>query len=606
MSRSAISYEPSLDGLRAIAVLAVLVYHLDPRWLPGGFTGVDIFFVISGYLITRILLEQFDQGSFRLGSFYYRRVARIVPALAFVGFATLLAARFVYDSKHRGAAGLAFVTSITSLMNVKLCLQGNYFETSRLSQPFLHCWSLSLEEQFYLLYPLVLRQAWRRSARTVGVVLAAACGASLVAGIAATPRLPTPAFYLLPFRAWELLAGGLLGAWVWRGMPGARPGWARGLRWTGTAGLAGSITVIDESTGFPGWVALVPVVATVALIAATALDRDAGTWRWLGRGPMVLVGKLSYSLYLTHWPVCSLVDYAGFAANEWSRLPVKLVLIVIATLVLHAVVEAPARSRLLDARTTRSEATMLVLSLLIAIGVGLTLRTRHAPPGASLAAVASGGLVLNRSGTRGTVALVGDSVANQYLGTLERVCTRLGCRLVVLSVSGRQPIPNRSDPSPELWERSLAALHELRPEAIVFSCFWGLRGRMEREPVASAIATMGTLAPALVVTTDTPFAPVTATREAICAGSRPPYHEEPPARQRRERVDAWVMAERSATVEVIDVGSMVVGPDGVLRVVDDAGRYIYDDRGHFNEHGAALFEGEFEAALRRALGRSGE
>ena len=222
MSRSAIRYEPSLDGLRAVAVLAVIVYHVLPRWLPGGFTGVDVFFVISGYLITRIILGQLDDGGFRLGSFYHRRVARIVPALAFVGFATLLAARFVYDSKHRGAAGLAFVMSITSLLNVKLCLQGNYFEASPLSQPFLHCWSLSLEEQFYLLYPLVLRRAWRGGARTVGVVLAALGAVSLAAGIVATPRLPTAAFYLLPFRAWELLAGGLVGAWVWSGMPGAR------------------------------------------------------------------------------------------------------------------------------------------------------------------------------------------------------------------------------------------------------------------------------------------------------------------------------------------------------------------------------------------------
>ena len=253
--RSVIRYEPAIDGLRAIAVLAVIVFHLDPRWLPGGFTGVDLFFVISGFLITRIVLGEFDAGTFRLWRFYIRRAARIVPALVFVGLATLIAARFIYDSKHIGATAVALMASVLSVMNIKLCFQGNYFEASPLTQPFLHCWSLSLEEQFYVLYPLVLRAGWRRSRSAVVGILAGLFGASLIACIVMTPRMPTPAFYLLPFRAWELLAGGLLGAWVWCGQPGNRPAMAGLLRWAGTAGVVGSIAAIRESWEFPGWVA---------------------------------------------------------------------------------------------------------------------------------------------------------------------------------------------------------------------------------------------------------------------------------------------------------------------------------------------------------------
>jgi peptidoglycan/LPS O-acetylase OafA/YrhL len=602
---AAIRYEPAIDGLRAIAVLAVLVFHLDPRWLPGGFTGVDIFFVISGYLITRILLGEFDAGTFSIWRFYHRRIARIVPALAFVGFATLLAARFIYDSKHLGVAGASFVASIVSVMNIKLARQGNYFEVSPLTQPFLHCWSLSLEEQFYLVFPFLLRGAWRRSRGAIALLLVTAFAASLCGCIIATPRMPTQAFYLLPFRAWELLAGSLLGAWAWHGVPHPPRPWVKALSAAGMAGIVGSIALMREEAGFPGWIAMAPVAATAALIVAVAIDPTEGSPRWLRGTPLVLVGKLSYALYLTHWPVFSLVDCALFAWSPWVRLVLKLGLTACATWILHVAVETPARSRLLNTHTMRREAALLIFALAVVFPVGLSLRQTHAVLGASMEDVARGGVVLNAAGTRGVVCLVGDSQANQFVTLMHKACTRLGCRLVVLSVSATQPIPNRKRAAPELWERSFRVLEELRPDAVVLSCNWVLWLDGDRGLIDDVVGKIRNVTPALVLVTNTPFLPPAATREAMCAGHRPPFFEEEQAYRSRRLVDRWLLAEEGDGVQVIDVATKVVSATAENRLCDDQGRYLYDDRYHFNEYGARLYEPDFAAALRRALADSG-
>jgi peptidoglycan/LPS O-acetylase OafA/YrhL len=601
---SAIRYEPAIDGLRAIAVLAVIVFHLDPRWLPGGFTGVDIFFVISGYLITRILLREFDEGTFSIWRFYHRRIARIVPALAFVGFATLLAARFIYDAKHTGAAGISFIMAICSVANLKLWLQGNYFEASHLTQPFLHCWSLSLEEQFYLLYPLLLGIAWRVSRRMVVVVLALVMAASLLACGFVTPRYPVAAFYLLPFRAWELLAGGCLGAMVWRGLDGWRLPGARVLLWAGTLGMIAALGGMREGMGFPGWVAVVPVMATVALIAATALDPDAGAWRWLQAPAMVAIGRLSYALYLTHWPVFSLVDYACCGESAWFRLALKIPITIVATLLLHQVVELPARLRLISEKTVKQEALLLLLGIALVIPSGLTLRAKSYLS-ASLRDAQRGGVVVNGSGTRGTVALVGDSHANQYALGMAAACRRLGLRLVVLSVDGMQPIPSPTLASPPLWEATRRTLDALHPDVVVMSCNWTVWLGGDRNIVGTVVDELRRFTPRLVLVTTTPFLPTEATREAICRGSRPPFFEDHAEARGRMDVDRWLSSESTDGVEVIPVGPRLVSPTGEFLLENDAGRMVYFDPRHLNEHGTALVLPDIVAALRRALEAKG-
>jgi peptidoglycan/LPS O-acetylase OafA/YrhL len=150
-----VQYRPAIDGLRAVAVLAVFLFHLDRQLLPGGFVGVDIFFVISGYLITSIIVTDCNRNRFSFGRFYQRRIARLLAPFYVVGVVTLIGAMFIYSNQDFSLAGANLAAAAESIVNLKLIFQGNYFVLTPDAQPFLHCWSLSVEEQFYLLFLLV-------------------------------------------------------------------------------------------------------------------------------------------------------------------------------------------------------------------------------------------------------------------------------------------------------------------------------------------------------------------------------------------------------------------------------------------------------------------
>ena len=163
---ASLSYRPALDGLRAVAVLPILLYHLNEAWLPGGFVGVDVFFVISGFLITSIIVNEADAGNFSLARFYQRRIARILPAFVAMALVTLIAAWWIYAPQDLALAAGYMSASALSLTNVKLMLQGSYFALLPDAHPYMHCWSLSVEEQFYLIFPFLVlifrgaRRAW--------------------------------------------------------------------------------------------------------------------------------------------------------------------------------------------------------------------------------------------------------------------------------------------------------------------------------------------------------------------------------------------------------------------------------------------------------------
>lgn len=606
----AIRYEPAIDGLRAIAVLVVIVFHLDPHWLPGGFTGVDIFFVISGFLITRILLGQFDAGTFSIWRFYHRRIARLVPSLTCVGFATLLSARFIYDEQFIGSTAADFLYAMCSLTNIRSAGQGNYFESSPLTKPFLHYWSLSLEEQFYVFYPIVIGLAYRTSRRAVIVVLTLLLTASLAAGIAMTRQAPTAAFYLLPFRAWELLAGGVLAAWVWRQPKPTSKAVAHRCQWLGLAGLVAGVAVIREDMGFPGWVALIPVGATVVLIAGLTTSGICGVvYRWLTAKPLVSIGQLSYALYLTHWPVCSLVDFALFLQEPWLRLAVKIVLIGAFTAALHWVVEQPARVRLLSQEGWKREAISLGLSITLVVPTCLLVRQRfYSPRRLPVPFLERGGLVFNPRGKQGTIVLAGDSHATQYAARLSTLCEELDLRLTVVGNPGEQFLPSTEQPRPPLLVAAGEVVNETKPLAVVLSPNWVSWVDKDTEPKARrALDELRDQGVPLVVLTAQPKLPADATREAICHGARPPFFESESDATARETVDHWLLGIDEPGIEVIAVGPHLVSPDGELRIFDDQRRYTFSDRTHVNEFGAALVIPDIKAALLRAMaGRRSE
>lgn len=294
---SASVYRPDIDGLRSVAVVPVVLYHAGVAWMPGGFVGVDVFFVISGFLITSILLSELDSGKLSIAKFYERRVRRILPALFVVMAATLgMGWLWMSPGQFLDLSG-ATLSVILFSSNVLFWRQTDYFAPASEENPLLHTWSLSVEEQFYLFFPLLLAAAWRLKKEAVFWLIAAATIASLCLSEWASRQMPVANFYLLPFRSWELGAG-VLCAFLCRYRE-VTP--SNILAFLGLAAIVSSILLFDESTRFPSLYAAVPVIGTCLLLvyggAATA------TGRLLSMPLLVGIGLVSYSAYLWHQPL---------------------------------------------------------------------------------------------------------------------------------------------------------------------------------------------------------------------------------------------------------------------------------------------------------------
>jgi peptidoglycan/LPS O-acetylase OafA/YrhL len=296
-------FRADIEGLRGIAILLVLAFHSGLA-VPGGFIGVDVFFVISGFLITGMLLREIERtGTISLRAFFGRRVRRLLPAAVVVLVATLPIAFLVVAPLDRIEAMTDGAAAIASLANVRFAVVGgDYFTAVTGPSPFLHFWSLSVEEQFYLFWPLLLLlvAAGRRPRLVAGIVLAAILAASLAASVLATETSATWAFYSLPCRAWQFAAGGLLT--VVAPLVGRLPGpLLSGAGWVAVGALAGASVLLDSGVPYPGVVAAIPTTAAVALIASG--ERRLGPGLLLERAPIRFLGRTSYSLYLWHWPI---------------------------------------------------------------------------------------------------------------------------------------------------------------------------------------------------------------------------------------------------------------------------------------------------------------
>jgi peptidoglycan/LPS O-acetylase OafA/YrhL len=300
------AFRADIQGLRAIAVLSVVLYHANPNWMPGGFVGVDIFFVISGYLIAGILMGELERKQYSLVGFYERRVRRLFPALfVMLAYAAAAGALLLPPDAYNGFAKDAFAT-IFFVSNVTYYFQAGYFDPEAQLKPLLHTWSLAVEEQFYLLFPPLLAGLYAIARKRVRLVLAMLALASLLACEAAVQRNEPAAFFLAPFRAFELLLGAVLARlafadWSQR--------WRDGLSLLGLVLIAIGLFGLSEQSVFPGVSALLPCLGAAALLCAGAGGSSAG-----GRivsGPFFnFFGSISYSLYLWHWPVLVFARYA--------------------------------------------------------------------------------------------------------------------------------------------------------------------------------------------------------------------------------------------------------------------------------------------------------
>ncbi len=301
-------YRPDIDGLRAIAVLAVVFYHAGFGGISGGYAGVDIFFVISGYLIMATIAEDLRVGQFSIVAFYERRVRRIFPALFAMAFFCVVAATILFDPGHLIGFGKSLLATTVFASNVyfrAIATGRGYFESGTDTQMLLHTWSLAVEEQFYIVFPAVLLLLRRLGDRRMKAGLIVLALLSFAIGAASVSTRQAYAFYIVVPRAWELLAGSLLALGV------APPAPSRGAREIaaalGVGLIAFAIVRLDRRTLFPGAAALLPVAGAWLVIFA---GRTGPTWvgRALSLRPVVYVGLISYSLYLWHWPVVVIVE----------------------------------------------------------------------------------------------------------------------------------------------------------------------------------------------------------------------------------------------------------------------------------------------------------
>lgn len=380
------TFRPDVEGLRAIAVLLVLAYHAKFGFT-GGFIGVDVFFVVSGFLITSLLLADADAGELSLRTFWARRVRRLLPPAALLVAVTALASWFVLEpSRLAGLAG-DVIASATFSANVRFtATNGDYLSGLTLPSPLLHFWSLALEEQFYVIWPALVALAART--RKTGCVLAFTVAVLMIASLVwswhVTPLRPAAAYFLLPSRAWELLAGAAL-ALVWSRVERLDSRLRAVGGWFGLVALVALAWRFDSETVFPGLAALLPVVATLLVLTSGPTVGPAAVLGWR---PLQWIGKRSYALYLWHWPLLVLFETRFGALDAYSRAGVLALSVLCAELSLR-LVEDPARHNAwLSAVPRRSLLAGVSVSVLI-VGLGLGVRFAAPSDASTLTAVAT-------------------------------------------------------------------------------------------------------------------------------------------------------------------------------------------------------------------------
>ncbi|HAI13073.1 MAG TPA: hypothetical protein DCM28_15305, partial [Phycisphaerales bacterium] len=508
---SSIEYRPSIDGMRALAVASVLLFHLNDALLPGGFVGVDLFFVISGYLITSIIYQQCETGRFSLANFYQRRISRIFPVFFLVSLSILITAAVIYSSEDFSSAGALTTASALSLTNIKLMFQGNYFHVSADAQPFLHYWSLAVEEQFYMFLPLLLMLTHRLaiSRKWMLRLLGVATVISFIACLVMTYDKPTWAFYLLPTRAWELLCGSLLAVYTSTSEKPTPKPVDRWLSLSGFAMVIISLFVVRESDHFPGYIAVLPVLGTAMLIGRVS-DPSQWTERLLSNRVLVFVGKISYSLYLWHWPVYCFVDYRLYMQSTITRTLIKLILTVTLALLSYIAIEKPTR-RYLNLRQHRWIAfTGFAIGVMLFAILGVSIRMSHGYVNASLASVAKGGQTYAISDDAPRVVLMGDSIGSMYGRIFKTLSEQSQVNVNVISVAADTPFPPAA-----LYDHSIAFLQKSQPHVTVFAAAWMQQIGNKHNVMVESLESILQHSKHVILITQPPILPDDATREAF-------------------------------------------------------------------------------------------
>jgi peptidoglycan/LPS O-acetylase OafA/YrhL len=505
----ALPFRKDIEGLRAVAILLVVCAHAGVPWLAGGFVGVDVFFVLSGYLITGLLLREFDaRGRIDLAAFYARRIQRLLPGLLLAVACTALAAIVLLAPFEQVPQAQAAAAATTWTSNFWFALQKlDYFGPAADTNLFLHTWSLGVEEQFYLLWPawmLFLLGAWswqglERKHRRLAGGMAGTVLVCLLLSVFLTYAKPQFGFYMVFSRGWQFA----LGALVFLQFDGKAPGRIRQLAgWAGLAGILTAALLLDAHTAYPGGWAVLPSLGTVLVLAAGRSDAPASqAGALLSARPMQAIGRVSYAWYLWHWPVLLLGASLIPAASGWQRAVFVAVSLGLAA-ASYALVESPLRR----SRWLRARPTLVLLLGVMAMGACLAAslswarharQWEHSPTQERYLKVRKRFPLIYAGGcdewyNTATVkaclfgspraphlaVLMGDSIAGQWFPALQQLYDRPGWRLVVMTKSScpmvDQPIfyarIGREYVECEQWRNTaIGALAQMRPDIVIFS-----------------------------------------------------------------------------------------------------------------------------------------
>lgn len=478
-------------------MLSVVAFHLNPTWIPGGFLGVDIFFVISGFLITGIISRELEAGTFSLRRFYERRARRILPALMLVIASSLALGFVLMDATQLKTLAFHVLGQAVFIQNFMFWQESGYFAAPSELVPLLHTWSLAVEEQFYLLFPIALTVAFRWRRRTLLLVISVAMALSLLAAQAMIYVDRSAGFYLLPFRAWELLAGALL-ALLPKGGAKHGAGW---LAFAGAALIAVSMALLSTDSQHPS-VYTVPVVFGACLLIRFG---DAGLLGMMLKSrPFVVVGLISYSLYLWHWPILAFVRMANLGTLPEGALFWILPACFVLAWASWRFVETPARdrsrvgNRTLARVTGAAAAGLVVASTMLVIAGGIPGRLGFPSTlEASFVRDPSHGTCLDNPGSDrkpdgwfcelGDVAtgpitfvVIGDSHAYSAIPAFREVARSLHVRAIAITDSGCPPAlgirPHRDDQDetdcPTLNQRMVEFVQREHPAHVFLAANW--------------------------------------------------------------------------------------------------------------------------------------
>ncbi|MEB0077434.1 acyltransferase family protein [Pseudomonas sp. CCI3.2] len=365
-----------IDGLRALAVIPVVLFHYGFNGFSGGFVGVDVFFVISGFLITSIICREIEAGRFSFYEFWSRRARRIIPALSLVMGATLLVGWLLLPPNDYAQLGRTVRYQAMFASNILFMRQDGYFDAASAFKPLLHTWSLAVEEQYYIFFPLLMVLLTRYLRRWRWALFALLVGSFLL-NVWTVNRQPDAAFFLLPMRAWELLCGAML-AVLPVSQRSLRPWVYQAVSAAGLAAVMLAVSWLDKNTLFPGWAALLPVVGATAMIWANG---QSPTWvgRLLSMPALVGIGLISYSLYLWHWPIFVYANAASVDGLQFNEACLWVLLSFVLAYLSWRFVELPFRQKRLVAGRGSVVVTAAISMLVLAM-VGQTIRWKDGVP----------------------------------------------------------------------------------------------------------------------------------------------------------------------------------------------------------------------------------